>query len=133
MRPYYQLTSEERYALSALRKQDYSIRGIARALERAPSTISREIRRNRRKDGGYPGPHGRRASSGSPLPLPPQPSHRRRRLGPGCGLSPGELEPDEHTTEATTAAADWPLSVPSPNDLQAQTTAAASVASKATP
>lgn len=53
MRPYTQLTSEERYALSAFRKQGYSVRGIARALERAPSTISREIRRNRRKDGGY--------------------------------------------------------------------------------
>ncbi|MEJ2343543.1 MAG: IS30 family transposase, partial [Gemmatimonadales bacterium] len=53
MRRYRQLTSEERYALSALRKQGYSIRGIARVLERAPSTISREIRRNRRKDGGY--------------------------------------------------------------------------------
>ncbi len=53
MRQYHQLTSEERYALSALRKQGYSVRRIARALDRAPSTISREIRRNRRKDGGY--------------------------------------------------------------------------------
>jgi IS30 family transposase len=53
MRRYHQLTSEERYALTALRRQGFSIRGIARALDRAPSTISREIRRNRRKDGGY--------------------------------------------------------------------------------
>jgi len=54
---YRQLTSEERYALSTLRKQGYGVRGIARALDRAPSTISREVRRNRRKDGGYrPGP-----------------------------------------------------------------------------
>jgi hypothetical protein len=53
MRRYHQLTSEERYALSALRKQGYSVRGIAGALDRAPSTISREIQRNRRKDGGY--------------------------------------------------------------------------------
>jgi IS30 family transposase len=53
MKRYRQLTSEERYALSTLRKQGYSMRGIARALGRAPSTISREVRRNRRRDGGY--------------------------------------------------------------------------------
>ena len=53
MRSYRQLTSEERYALSTLRKQGYTMRGIARALGRAPSTISREVRRNRRRDGGY--------------------------------------------------------------------------------
>lgn len=53
MRTYHQLTSEERYALTTLRRQGYTMRGIARALGRAPSTISREIRRNRRKDGGY--------------------------------------------------------------------------------
>jgi IS30 family transposase len=53
MRTYHQLTSEERYALSTLRKQGYSVRGIARALDRAPSTISREVRRNSRTDGGY--------------------------------------------------------------------------------
>ena len=53
MRRYHQLTSGERYELSALRKQGFSQRAIARSLGRAPSTISREIRRNRRKDGGY--------------------------------------------------------------------------------
>jgi len=53
MRTYHQLTSEERYALSTLRKQGYTVRGIARALDRAPSTISREVRRNSRADGGY--------------------------------------------------------------------------------
>ena len=52
---YHQLTSEERYALSALRKQDPepSQAGIARTLRRHPSTISREIQRNSRRDGGY--------------------------------------------------------------------------------
>ncbi len=54
MRRYHQLTSEERYALSALRKQGSSVRRIAQVLGRAPSTISREIRRNRRKDGYRP-------------------------------------------------------------------------------
>ena len=53
MKLYRQLTSEERYALSTLRKQGYGVRGIARALGRAPSTISREVSRNSRKDGGY--------------------------------------------------------------------------------
>lgn len=46
---YHQLTSEERYALSALRKQGLSQAAIARALGRHPSTISRELRRNARQ------------------------------------------------------------------------------------
>ncbi len=46
MRKYHQLTSGERYALSALRKQGLSQGQIARTLGRAPSTISREVRRN---------------------------------------------------------------------------------------
>jgi IS30 family transposase len=50
---YRQITSGERYAIAALRKRRLSIRAIARELGRAPSTISREIRRNRRADGGY--------------------------------------------------------------------------------
>ena len=46
MRTYRQLTSEERYALSALRKQGCSQAEIARTLGRDRSTISREVRRN---------------------------------------------------------------------------------------
>jgi IS30 family transposase len=53
MRGYHQLTSGERYELSALRKQGCSIGQIAQALGRHRSTIWREIRRNARKDGGY--------------------------------------------------------------------------------
>jgi len=49
----HQLTSEERYALSALRRQGHSQAAIARELGRHPSTISRELQRNSRKDGGY--------------------------------------------------------------------------------
>ncbi len=41
-----QITLEERYAINVMRKQRYSIRAIARELGRAPSTISRELRRN---------------------------------------------------------------------------------------
>ena len=51
---YRQITSEERYAIAALRRQGLSVRSIARDLARAPSTISREVARNRRShDGGY--------------------------------------------------------------------------------
>ncbi len=50
---YHQLTSEERYALSALRKQGFNQSQIARALGRHRSTISREIQCNSRADGGY--------------------------------------------------------------------------------
>jgi len=53
VRSYHQLTSEERYALSALRKQGCSPARIARVLGRHRSTICREVRRNSRKDGGY--------------------------------------------------------------------------------
>jgi IS30 family transposase len=50
---YHQLTSEERYALSTLRKQGLTQTAIARALGRHRSTIGRELKRNSRKDGGY--------------------------------------------------------------------------------
>ena len=50
---YRQITSEERYAIAALRRQGLSVRAIARDLGRAPSTIWREVVRNRRADGGY--------------------------------------------------------------------------------
>ncbi len=52
MRTYRPLTSEERYALSALRKQGHTQAEIARALERHPSTISREVRRNSKDRSG---------------------------------------------------------------------------------
>ena len=52
MRTYRQLTSGERYALSALRKQGCTQAEIARSLGRSPSTISREVRRNSRDQGG---------------------------------------------------------------------------------
>lgn len=50
---YAQITQEERYAIAAMRTHRFSIRRIARELGRSPSTISREIQRNRRADGGY--------------------------------------------------------------------------------
>ncbi|MCA1790713.1 MAG: IS30 family transposase [Thioalkalivibrio sp.] len=50
---YHQLTSGERHALSALRKQGFKKAAIARAMGRSPSTISRELRRNSRQDAWY--------------------------------------------------------------------------------
>ena len=52
---YHQLTESERYTLSVLHRDGQSLRAIARVLERSPSTISREVRRNRchRTDGAY--------------------------------------------------------------------------------
>jgi IS30 family transposase len=50
---YRQITSGERYMISALRLQGLSQAAIARQLERHPSTISREIARNQCNDGAY--------------------------------------------------------------------------------
>ncbi len=50
---YRQITSSERYAISALRRRGLSAREIAAELGRAHTTISREIRRNSCNDGGY--------------------------------------------------------------------------------
>ena len=53
MSTYHQLTSGERYELSALRKQGLRPAAIARAMGRHRSTICREVRRNSRRDGAY--------------------------------------------------------------------------------
>ena len=50
---YSQITQEERYVIAAMGSRRCSIREIARELGRSPSTISREIRRNRKNDGWY--------------------------------------------------------------------------------
>ena len=46
------LSFAERELLALLRAQEYGVRAIARQLERAPSTISRELRRNAATRGG---------------------------------------------------------------------------------
>lgn len=53
---YNQLTEPARYTASALKRQGWSMRAIARALGRAPSTISREFRRNATIDHRKPNP-----------------------------------------------------------------------------
>jgi len=45
-KPYKHLTNHERDLLSVLKSQGKSVREIARALQRSPATISRELKRN---------------------------------------------------------------------------------------
>jgi IS30 family transposase len=54
MNQYHQLTQEERYSISGLRRAGYTQAQIAEHLGRSPSTISREVRRNcTHRDGRY--------------------------------------------------------------------------------
>ena len=53
---YCQLTEPERYTLSVLKREGCSLRSIAQILQRHPSTISREIRRNATVVQGKPRP-----------------------------------------------------------------------------
>ena len=50
---YHQLSEAERYAIARWRGQGHSMRTIARLLERSPSTISREVRRNATNHDGH--------------------------------------------------------------------------------
>jgi transposase, IS30 family len=52
-RGYEQLSLEERCSIARLQAEGRSIRQIAAALDRTPSTISREVRRNRGREVGY--------------------------------------------------------------------------------
>lgn len=62
---YHQLTEPERYTLATLKKQGYSIRVVARMLGRSPSTVSREILRNRcETDGAYRPSKAQRRTNG---------------------------------------------------------------------
>ena len=50
---YAQLSLEDRCQIASLHAQGRSIRQIAAALDRAPSTISREVARNHGREVGY--------------------------------------------------------------------------------
>ncbi|EHJ08221.1 putative transposase, partial [Staphylococcus simiae CCM 7213 = CCUG 51256] len=47
---YYHLTITERASIEILIKENYSLRAIARRLNRSVSTISREVNRNKNND-----------------------------------------------------------------------------------
>jgi IS30 family transposase len=53
---YRQLTEAERYTLSTLKRDKWSLRRIAKLLGRSPSTFSREVRRNATVDDRKPNP-----------------------------------------------------------------------------
>lgn len=53
---YRQLTEGERYILSAYKRDKQSLRSIAKRLNRSPSTLSREVRRNATVDDRKPNP-----------------------------------------------------------------------------
>jgi IS30 family transposase len=75
---YQQLTVDERYAISAMRGQGSSAAVIAQRLERHPSTIHREVARNRSEyDGHYrAGPAGEKTRGRRSR------SRRNQRFGP---------------------------------------------------
>ena len=56
-RQYEQLSVEEREEIARLQAQGASIRQIAAALDRSPSSISREVRRNQGQQAGYKPAH----------------------------------------------------------------------------
>jgi IS30 family transposase len=43
---YHQLQPEDRVSIASLKQQNFSVRAIARQLQRSPSAISRELQRN---------------------------------------------------------------------------------------
>ncbi len=72
------LTLEERERLAALKAEGLSLRGIARELGRAASTVSRELRRNALPKGGY-------------LPVHAEGCYRERRQRPAVLERDAEL------------------------------------------
>ena len=75
---YHELSVEERSDIQVSLLRGMSQRAIARMLNRSPSTISREIRRNRDARGAYTTQHAQRAMRERRLPCRP-----RQKLVPG--------------------------------------------------
>ena len=79
MRGYTQLTRDERYQIYALRKAGHSQKEIAEVLRRNPSTISRELGRNKGRYGHY----DRRGQIRERVPIDERPEvvETRSRIG----------------------------------------------------
>ncbi len=60
MNHYKHLTIDERENARVLLEQSFSLRAIARKLNRSPSSISREIKRNCLKNGKYTAHHAQK-------------------------------------------------------------------------
>ena len=82
MRDDTQLTQEERYQIAALLKMSHCQSGIADALNRDKSTISREVRRNRGLRGYRPGQAQR-------LTLARREARARPRIAPASSREKG--------------------------------------------
>jgi IS30 family transposase len=54
---YQQLQPEDRITVATMRQRGFSVRAIARTLERAPSTIAREVARNTNAGQSYGSHH----------------------------------------------------------------------------
>ena len=78
---YHELSVEERSDIQVSLLRGMSQRAIARILNRSPSTISREIRRNRDACGAYATQHAQQAMRERRLPCRP-----RQKLVPGNEL-----------------------------------------------
>src|SRR3982750_2277877 len=84
------LELEERERLAALKAEGLSLRAIARALGRAASTISRELRRNALPEGGYPPVHAEGGYLGRrQRPAVLERDERRCCRAGGAGRGPG--------------------------------------------
>ena len=75
---YHELSLEERSNIQVGLLRGMSQRAIARMLNRSPSTICREIRRNRGAQGEYITQHAQRATCERRMPCRPQ-----KKLMPG--------------------------------------------------
>ena len=71
MSHYTHLTTDEREHAMIMLTEGFSFRAIARKLKRSPSTISREIKRNAKKNGEYSANHAQELCH-----------HRRKECGP---------------------------------------------------
>jgi IS30 family transposase len=100
---YHQIGLEERCRIAQLRTQGCSIRQIAAALDRQPSSIARELRRNSGQRGDYQPGYAHRQSrarrwTGSKLDRDPE-LRRTVLVALACGRSPeqvaGRLAKDE--------------------------------------
>ena len=80
LRMYKQLTSEQRYVISALLKRNVKKKDIAREIGVHPSTLYRELKRNKNSKGGY-----------SPKMAHEMAMERRERIVRNTSLEPGVL------------------------------------------
>src|SRR3989442_4620615 len=110
---YEQLSLEQRCTIAPYSQAGKTIRKIAAAMDRAPSTIARELKRNRGAKVGYQPVYAEQQAKsrrwrGNPLlrqpSLPPdvlQGLTRRSSPGPGAGVPQREHRPPGITAEAT--------------------------------